>query len=262
MMQKESSKESVAQSLESSERLLPHMPFLLQDLWAMGASVPQILDIIEKSGLPGRGAAILDLGCGKGAVSIEIAGKFGFQVTGIDAMEDFLAEARQKSLERGVAELCRFVQEDILSYVAEAHFFDMVVLASLGGIFGAPKDMVRILRSQVKHGGYMLIDDGYLKTRNRLDRQGYKHYRNYEKTVRELTGFGDAIVDKVSTTEVNREINNQYLQWIGKRCPELIRHHPELEQDVNAYFALQQQECRVIDDEIEGIIWLIRKSSS
>ena len=83
-------RQSVADSLESEIKLLPYMPYLLQDLWALGSSVDQILDLFSTLPLSYGAAKVLDLGCGKGAVSVQIASKFGFEVVGIDAMPEFL----------------------------------------------------------------------------------------------------------------------------------------------------------------------------
>ena len=82
---------SISESLEVDRHLLPHMPFLLQDLWALGSSVDHIVDIVDSFNLP-ENAQILDLGCGKGAVLIQIAAKYGFEVTGIDVMDAFLED--------------------------------------------------------------------------------------------------------------------------------------------------------------------------
>ncbi len=84
--------QSIANSLELDKHLLPYMPFLLQDLWALGSSIDYIKDIIGFLNLPRDYPNVLDLGCRKGAVSIQIASQFGFRVTGIDVMEAFLEE--------------------------------------------------------------------------------------------------------------------------------------------------------------------------
>ena len=90
---------SVANSLEVETKLLPYMPYLLQDLWAMGCSANQILDLVANLNLPADSVNVLDLGCGKGALSVQIAAKFGFNVTGVDAMPEFLKVAEEKSVE-------------------------------------------------------------------------------------------------------------------------------------------------------------------
>ncbi len=131
----------------------------------MGSSVDQILDLISNLPLSPDTARVLDLGCGKGALSVQIASRFGFDVTGVDAMHEFLKEANKKSSEYQVSDLCTFIEQDILSYVIDKHNFDVVILASLGGIFGSNKNTIKKLRTQVRPGSYIVIDDGYLKKR-------------------------------------------------------------------------------------------------
>jgi len=256
------SQQSVANSLEAEENLLPYMPYLLQDLWALGSSVNQILDLIGTLPLSSDSAKVLDLGCGKGAVSVQIASKFGFDVVGVDAMSEFLKDAQRKSSEYQVSDLCCFIERDILTYVANGHNFDIVILASLGGIFGSNKKTIENLRTQVRPGGYMIIDDGYLMKTDVLSRKGFEHYRNYEKTVQELTSFNDRLFTEISTTEVSRKINDEYLRVIEKRGMKLISQYPELEKDIKNYLDLQREECDILNSELEGMIWVLKKAAA
>jgi 2-polyprenyl-3-methyl-5-hydroxy-6-metoxy-1,4-benzoquinol methylase len=75
----------ISDSLETDQQLLPYMPYLLQDLWALGSSVEDILKAVDSLPLSSD-SRVLDLGCGKGAVSVLIASRFKCRVTGIDAM--------------------------------------------------------------------------------------------------------------------------------------------------------------------------------
>ena len=254
-----SSQKSVADSLEVEEKLLPLMPYLLQDLWAMGCSVDQVLTLIGSLKLTGKPVKILDLGCGKGAVSIQIAAKFGFHVTGIDAMPEFLKTAKDKANEYKVPQLCAFIEFDILQYVLKAHDFDAVILASLGGALGSNKTTVEKLRSQVKKGGYIIIDDGYLKRRDRISRSGYGHYRNYETTKLELTAFNDELLAEISTNETSKAINDSYLEFVNIRAQELIGQKPELKARLESYIQQQKEECDILERELEGTIWVLRK---
>ncbi len=254
------SQKSVANSLEVETKLLPYMSYLLQDLWAMGCSADQILDLIVNLNLPAGSVKVLDLGCGKGALSVQIAAKFGFNVTGVDAMPEFLKVAEEKSVEFKVTSLCTFTNGDILNYVTDSQDFNIVVLASLGGIFGSNKQTIERLRTQVSPGGYIIIDDGYLKRKTTLNRKGYSHYRNYEETVKQLTSFNDNLISKISTTESSKKINDEYLEVIEKRCTELITKHPQMENDLKKYMDLQKEECEVLDKEIEGTIWVLQKT--
>ena len=132
---KENTSKSVADSLEVNEKILTHMPYLLQDLWALGSSVEQIIKLLFDLNKSSEICRVLDLGCGKGALSVKIASKFGFEVTGIDAMKEFLSVAREKADEFNVADKCNFVENDILEFTKSPHDFDLVILASIGGVF-------------------------------------------------------------------------------------------------------------------------------
>jgi SAM-dependent methyltransferase len=67
--------------------------FLDQSLSPRG---PELLyDIVGKLGLPPK-ADVLDLGCGEGRFSMELAGRFGFAVTGIDPVPRNIEVFRQR----------------------------------------------------------------------------------------------------------------------------------------------------------------------
>ena len=254
----EQTHKSVSDSLETTERLLPHMPYLLQDMWALGCSEKDILQVVGELDLPVK-TTVLDLGCGKGAMAVQLAQKYGFSVTGIDAMPEFLEVARQKAAKYQVSRLCGFMEQDILKYTVASHDFDLVILASLGGIFGSIRDTVAQLRRQVKSGGYMIIDDGYLKNKKKLNRKGYAHVRSHAETLKALNCFGDRLIREINTSVYSREINIHYLKLIKKRGQELGQKHSDLKKDLDAYINLQAEECEVIDREIESALWVLQK---
>jgi len=249
---------SISDSLETNSRMLPHMPYLLQDLWALGSSVEIILDVIDQLKLS-QETKVLDLGCGKGAVSIQIAAKFGFPVTGVDAMKPFLLDAIQKAKENNVSGLCEFVQQDILQYTLDSHQYDVVILASLGRVFGSLKDTVGKLRTQIKNNGYIIIDDGYLKKADHLNRKGYEHGLNHDESLKALTCFGDELLKEINTDDVSININEEYTALIKRRGKELIELHPELKDEINNYIRGQEEECKFLEGEIVGALWLLQK---
>ncbi|MDI6766787.1 MAG: class I SAM-dependent methyltransferase [Bacteroidota bacterium] len=249
---------SISDSLEVNDVLLPHLPLLLQDLWVLGSSVDQILEVVGTLGLP-NDSKVLDLGCGKGGVSIQLAAKYGFHVVGIDGMIPFLNEAKKKSVEYKVSQLCEFINQDINEFVLQEHEFDLVILAALGGIFGSFGHSVGKLRTQIRSGGYMIIDDGFLRKSDSHKRKGYEHYKNYETTLQELLAFNDHLIKEVSTSAVSKKINEEYMNFIRKRGYELIQKLPELENEIRSYIRLQEEECEVLENEIEGALWVIQK---
>lgn len=89
------------QSLDGSDvELYPYFDYLLQDLLELGASAEVINSLIKKHIIDKINRVnVLDLGCGKGAVSISIAKEFGFRVIGIDAYTPFIKEAKKRAKE-------------------------------------------------------------------------------------------------------------------------------------------------------------------
>ena len=259
---KKNTQQSIASSLEADTKILCYMPYLLQDLWVLGSAIDQIINIFTTIPLEKKSTKVLDLGCGKGAVSINIASKFGYKIVGVDAMPEFLKEAKNKAVDLGVSKLCTFVEQDILDFTKQSNNFDVVILASLGGILGTIKDTVKILRTQVKPGGYIIIDDGYLKQGVKLDRMGYEHYKSYRETITDLTFFNDNLISEISTTKLSKEINDEYIGHIEKRIAELAVKYTDLKTDFMNYLELQKEECDVLENEIEGIIWVLEKVDS
>lgn len=102
-------------------------------------------------------------------------------------------------------------------YVKSPREYDGVILASLGVILGSIKETLSHLGTQIRSGGYILIDDGYLRSADSIDRNGYKYYRNHADTVEELTAWNDSILREVNTTEYSTKINYEYLESIKNR---------------------------------------------
>ena len=246
--------------MEAHPDILPYLPQLLTDMWALGSSPEKIVEMIRPLKLSEDSTRVLDLGCGKGAVGIQLAKHFGFKVVGVDACEPFLAEARIKAAEHSVESRCEFIRADIRDFVKTARDYDIVVLASLGGIFGGYNHTVNILRNTLRPGGYLIIDDGFLKGDRPLSRSGYTYYLPYNQAIENLTARGDELITEVILTyEQNSAIDREYINALKKRSTPLLKKNPELKQLINKYIKNQEIECDVIENNLTGAIWLIQK---
>jgi 2-polyprenyl-3-methyl-5-hydroxy-6-metoxy-1,4-benzoquinol methylase len=251
---------SFAESMETEKSMIPFLPELLSDMWALGSSPQLIVDLLRPLGLVAGESHLLDLGCGKGAVAVIVARELGINVTGIDAFKPFLKAAEEKAKEYHVSALCQFERADIFEFIKIPRDYDIIVFASLGGLLGTFDLCVGHLRNLIQSGGYIIIDDGYLKGFSPLKRKGYMHYFPYDKTVAQLTSHGDTLVMEVSTDDETKQINQEYLSALKNKRQIFITKHPEMEKDLDKYIETQETECRVLDKYISGVIWVIQKT--
>ncbi|HEY8542170.1 MAG TPA: class I SAM-dependent methyltransferase [Pseudothermotoga sp.] len=91
----------------------------------------QEVDFIQEEFKLPKGSYILDVGCGTGRHSVELA-KRGYNVTGIDISEEMLKEARKHCVEEGVA--AEFIQADATNFIVDKLYDACICLCE--GAFG------------------------------------------------------------------------------------------------------------------------------
>lgn len=104
------------------------------------------------------GARILDLGCGYGRHTIELASR-GYNVTGLDYSPTFLRIAREEIQRSKVR--ATFIRGDMRSFRSRTHFDAVINMFTSFGYFESEKDHVRVLQSVgrvLKPRGGFLID--------------------------------------------------------------------------------------------------------
>jgi SAM-dependent methyltransferase len=251
--------ESVAQAMEADVRLLPLLPELLTDLWELGPSAEQVVAALESVRLK-PDSTVLDLACGKGAVAVALAERLGVRVEGIDAFQPFLQAARALAAERGVSHRCRFEQGDIRNLLGQDDQYDVALLLSVGPVLGDYEQTIAGLRSLVRAGGYMVIEDGFLA-------DGVAHlplaegYAGHSETLRQLTACRDVVVQEViSPTEQARSVNQRNTDLIRQRASLVRASHPAFEQLIDEYVARQERETQILGTDVLCAIWVLRRA--
>jgi 2-polyprenyl-3-methyl-5-hydroxy-6-metoxy-1,4-benzoquinol methylase len=92
------------------------------------------------------GCSILDMGCGTGRHSIELA-KRGYNVTGVDLSSGMLAQAREAAAQAGVR--VNWIQADATQFAAETPFDAAICLCE--GAFGLVGDDADVHDSLILH---------------------------------------------------------------------------------------------------------------
>ena len=252
--------EKLARSLTAeTTELIPYLPYLLQDFWALGSVPESIAELVEKYVCPSESTRILDLACGKGAVSINIAQRLQMKVKGIDITSAFIEFAANKAKELGVNELCEFVEADINEAVKTEAGYDCVIFVSAGNLLGDTAETLHRLKTTVKSGGYLLIEDAYLSDNS--SSEDIKFHYEYLTKAQWITLFESAVLDLLETVYYNNPNLNEESEMaaISARANELIEKYPEKKEMFEGYIRSQQNEYDDLDDSLTCAVWVLRK---
>ncbi|MCL1986679.1 MAG: class I SAM-dependent methyltransferase [Firmicutes bacterium] len=255
-------KNRLASSLtaENSE-ILPFLPFLLQDFWELGSEPHIIIDLIKKHTNLNENARILDLGCGKGAVSIQIAEKLQITVRGIDLMPSFIAFAQEKAKQLNVSNLCNFSISDINNFGNKQH--DCVILGAVGAICGTYPKTFRKLTTLTKKGGYIIIDDAYIETEStKTAYNSYVPYLTQQQWNNLLQKFNLKIIaiDYNENPQNNKNLDSTAgIAALSKRANQLSKAYPDKSELFENYLISQKNEYDDIDNNIICATWLLQK---
>ena len=103
----------------------------------------------------------LDLACGKGEMLCRWAKRFGIWGLGVDISHIFLAAARERALELGVADHVKFEQGDASSPRIEPTRYDVVSCIGASWIGGGLAGTIGLMRPMVQDDGLLLIGEPY-----------------------------------------------------------------------------------------------------
>ena len=250
----------VTDYFEASPELLPFIPELLADIWALGSSPETVVEWMSSLKLPSETTQVLDLGCGKGAVSLSLAKELGFRILGVDFFEPFLVDAEKEARELGVEKLCSFECADMFDILKKVKDYDIVIYTGVGGVLGSFDECVFRLRQTVRSGGYMVIADGFRVTSDEINRPGYEHYVFYQETLHQLTSHGDVILrEEVIPVEDLKSRHKREMGLITRRVESLAQEHPELANSFFEYLELERQECEILERDTTDAMWLLKK---
>ena len=250
--------ESVVIAMDGTDKeLFPFLPYILQDVWEIGADPDAIIKLIKKYCNNIAELKVLDLGCGKGAVSIKVAYEYGCRCYGIDAIPEFISYAQKKATEYNVEHLCKFEIGDIREKVNELSDFDVVILGAIGPVFGDYFSTLSTLTGCINENGIFIIDDGYIN-----DDSDFNHPLMYKKSdiLKQLEKAGMQLVENdIMDRDDIKDSDDYIFDKLKKRCHELIEKFQDKQTLFLNYIKKQEEENDVLENKVIGTTMVIKK---
>jgi SAM-dependent methyltransferase len=124
-------------------------------------STPEkILTIGKMLGI-GKDSRIIDFGCGFGEVLALWAEGFGISGIGIDIREHACDRARNKMIERGLADRIEIVCGNGRDYPFEKHGFDAALCIGASFIWGGYRQTIQAMKEAIHTNGKLVIGEPY-----------------------------------------------------------------------------------------------------
>lgn len=251
--------EMVAYALEASTALLPYLPELLADLKELGSDADAITSVIRDLNLS-KSMTVVDLGCGKGAVAVEVAKHLNFRVLGIDLFEPFIDECIKLAESQKVSELCQFIHGDVSRLAGNVEPRDIAIFAALGDVLGSLDQTVSVIRQYTKPGGYMVIGDGFIKDGGSSNFPGFEQYAGRADMIARLTAHGDILVRETVEAYDRSHGKHREVEMIAARAKIIAARRPEIALEVLSYAAKQAAEYDYMDKNFVGANWILKRS--
>ena len=259
-MEKDALKESVVRSLDgSSPGIFPYLPYILQDLWELGADPSTVLRLVKQH-LQKKPLRILDAGCGKGAVSIRLASELDCRITGIDAMPEFIEDARAMAEKKGLSNCCNFVVGDIRKEIPRIGKYDLLIMGAVGNVLGNVLETLSFLSKALDSPGYIILDDAWLE-----DDSPVKYDRCLRKSdfCAQIGQAGFEIVEEVIfDKEAARESEKYMFGPMKNRAEELMEMYPEKKQLFRNYLENQEYEFQMLLTYLTAATWLLKDNKT
>jgi len=240
----------------NNKDVVSFVPYLLQDLWALG-SVPEIMvELFRKHQLvKDKKTKIVDFPCGKGAVITKLAQNFPCDYLGIDIFDDFIKDAEKKAKEEGVGDYVSFRTENIYDSVHKLKNIDIAIFGYDTEILGDIHNSILSVKRCLKNGGKMVFDSAFVQDESLSKELGYSTYRDH------IDGFKSAGVTPFDEIKLEKatlvKMNDENTQFIRKRAHELINKYPHSKRLFEEYLENQIKECEIINRHITCTTWLL-----
>jgi ubiquinone/menaquinone biosynthesis C-methylase UbiE len=248
---------SIAMAMEMTDNmeLVPFLPYIFQDFWELGTPPALVIKHIQKHCKNYSDLRVLDLGSGKGAVSIRLAEAFGCSCFGIDGISEFVEIAKEKAKEFGVEHLCRFVVGDVRLHDIELNKYNVILLGGTGSFYDEYTTTLKHFIKYLADDGIIIIEECYID-----DLSDFKHpfYVPKKELFEQFKHAGMMVIDETLCKYDDFMDSVRDLKYITKRCNELILKYPDKSIIFEKYIQKETEEQGVIENKLIGSTMVLK----
>jgi len=176
---------------------------------------------------------------------------------GIDAVPEYIAEARKKAAEYHVDHLCTFETGDIREKVKELKLYDVIVLGSIGPVLGDFQATLTALKPCLADNGIIIIDEGYIEEHSDFTHPSILKWRGILQQIdaAEMQLIDEEVMDRDAVQDSDEWIFSR----IQQRCSELADAYPEKKYLFEDYIRKQAEENEVLEKRIVCSVMVIKR---
>ena len=251
--------ESIETAMDCAQNtaVIPFLPYILQDLWELGTPTEIVINLIQKNCKNYPTLKILDLGCGKGAVSVKLAATLKCNCFGIDAIPEFIEISKEKAREYSVDTLCRFEVGDVRKKIDELDKFDVIILGATGSIFDDYYTALTVFSKHLTDEGIIIIEEAYID-----DLSTFQHppILPRKELLKQFEQAGMKLVDETVGSYSEFADSSKEMKYIALRCSELKEKYPEKSFLFENYVQNQASEYNVLENEMSGSVMVLKSA--
>jgi len=238
--------------------MIPFIPKILEDLWELGSMGDYVTELVERNIPHDKLKKVIDLGCGKGAILIQLSENFKFQGIGIDLMPEFIDEAKTYTTQSIYSKNLQFETADIKKFVNNHNNFDLVIYAHDSDIYGDITQSLVELERYMSNQGWLIFEAIYsTNSENNPD-----DLPNEIEFAKQIKASDFEIVDQIIWDNKKlRDINQSNTTSIRKQIKGLIESNPDKKQMFNTYLENQIKECDQLENDAQCLTMLLKRKT-
>lgn len=257
----------VARSMGADLSLFPVLSRLFHQIPALGCRPFATARALSTLSLKPT-SFVIDVACGKGAVSLRLAQRTGCQVFGFDACAAFINQARERALALALNGQCHFEVQMYQQLKLRPKYDVAVMIGLLPAQLAAP-----LIRQLVPPGGFYVVDDCiriHAETRHIRNK---KHQRTHAALWEQVKGAatrdtiesalqaqGDSIVRYCpeSTRDASRRLKALEIQ-LASNIRAIVRSDPKYKSTLKNYMEYQKQARLLLSGPLRSTFWIVKR---